>query len=511
MSLATFKPRSLTPEPINTSFAFKPINVSVEGDRMYLETATSIGRYSSRNNWIHHDTIGEVHYAIGRTAKLAGYGILIPERTNALGQVVESRDEGVVAEIVSGIYGTYGGLQGLLERYITLMKVTGEGYLIRVPGDGYWILSPDEIDASSFTSTGRVDLSKPIKWITAPVAAQSGGVNQFIIEVQPEDFLGRIWNPSKRFAHLADSPLGALNTVCEELTMLTNSIKGRLMSRFALSGLLLIPSEANDANIAGPTPGAEHSDKVISYLITMMSRNIMNHDDPLAHIPGILKAPGAVLETVRHMVFETAIDERDMELRAELAERILGGLDVQKQKSRDENANHWGDWANSEDELRVSVAPDLRALAHGALTKAILRRELMVRMWTPGRIAPWRVGVDLSEAAVRTNQAEDFRQAWDRGGIVNETAIRRSIGAKEDDASTGAEKVRAIGIKLQDPYLATYGLDEQKLFDWEKIKTTKPTGPAAGPGQPGRAGPGVGSPGSPGGQDRDTPKSRTPQ
>lgn len=504
------RPRALTPTRSDVHLAYKAIDVSQEGDRHYLETTTSIGRHSSRQSWKHYDTIPEAHYAISRTAKLAGFGILIPERTNALGQVTNTKDAGVVADIVSGIYGTFGGLQGLLERFETLMKVTAEAYLIRVPDDGYWLLSPDEIDAQSFTSTGKVDLTKPIRWITASVTSHSGERNQFVREIQPEDFLGRIWNPSKRFSDMVDSPLAALDTICEELIDLTDTIHARIKMRFALNGLLLIPSEANDANIAGPIPGQEHSDKVISYLIAAMSRNIQNHKDPLAAIPPIIKAPAVTLETFRHMIFETAIDERDMEIRAELIGRILSGLDVNKQQSTDnEGSTHWNAWASAQDEIRVSVKPDLRALC-AALTKAVLRTELLKRGWSAGQINPWRIGIDLSEAITQINQAEDFRQAFDRIA-VNEAAIRRSVGAKESDAPVGAEKIRIIGLKLQDPYLAVFGLDEAVEIDWDKVKTTKPTGPAAGPGQPGRAGPGVGSPGSPGSADRDTPKSKTPQ
>jgi hypothetical protein len=242
-----------------------------------------------------------------------------------------------------------------------------------------------------------------------------------------------------------------------------------------------------------------------------MTRNIMNHDDATAHIPAILKIPAAFVEGVKHIVFDTAIDERDLKLRGELIGRILTGLDVQKQQAQEnETSNHWSSWSNSEDERRVAVQPKLESLCW-ALTRAVLHAELRQRGWIDAKISPWRVGFDLSEASVTINQAENFRLAHDRGWI-NEEAGRRSIGAKSTDAMSPEEKVRWAGEKLKDPYLALYGLDGKDgiKIDWSKVSATKqPPGPQP-PGQGGKAGPGVGSPGSPSSRDSDAPKSKEP-
>lgn len=510
------RPRTLETPRGDTTFAYRGLNMRTEGDRQAVDSLVSVSRYSSRNGWKHYDGIGEVHYGISRSARIAGYANLKPERVNAIGRVEEERELGVLADIVSSIYSPFGGVRALVERFYTLMKISAEGYLIRIVEDGvqdgYWILSPDEIDSSSFTTNGRVNTENPIKWITAATSGISGDQTLFTREIQPEDFMGRIWNPSKRWTEMVDSPMTALDGVCTMLTDLTSTIHERIKSRFAMNGVFLIPNTMNDANIAGPKPTEQYSNKIITYLITLWTRNVYHHGNADASIPAILMGPPQDLEFVRHMIMETAIDERDMEIRAELIDRILDGLDVQKRKAKGgEGANHWDSWSDSEDEIRLAVKPDMQALSH-VLTRAILRKELTARGWTPGRIAPWRVGFDLSDAVTRTNQGEDFRQAFDRTWITAE-AGRRSIGAHESDAPKGEEYVRSVGLKLADPYLSLYGIDGTGSIkiDWDKVKTTKPTGPAAGPGQPGRAGPGTGSPGSPGSAERDTPKARTPQ
>lgn len=498
------------------SFAYRDINVSTEGDRGYLDTVTTISRYTARNHWRWYDEIGEVHYGISRTAKVAGYARLLPQRVNMVGVVTDTKDEGTVAEIVAGIYGKFGGLRGLIERYFTLMKITGEGYLIRVVeggvADGYWILSPDEIQGTTLPG-GKIDTTKPIKWITAITTGRGEEASQFVREIQPEDFLGRIWNPSKRWVDMVDSPMSALSGQCEMLKTLTDGIMGRLRSRFALAGILLIPSEINDANIAGARPGEEHSDKVLSYLITLMTRNVMNHEDATAFIPALLKGPAVALEAVRHVILDTLLAETDIKLRGELIDRILDGLDVQKSQVKGgEGQNHWGSWSSAEDERRIAVQPDLEALMN-ALTRAILHKELQKRDWVAGKIAPWRVGFDLSEAAVKTNQAEDFRLGWDRGWLSAE-AGRRTIGAKDSDKMGDEEYVRWVGRQLSDPYLATYGIDGKNgiKIDFDKVAVTQPKpGPDGEAGKSsGKVGPGTGSPGSPSGGDSDKGRSKRP-
>lgn len=516
-TLRTYEPKARIPEMVTApaSFAYRRVDLTKPEDRTFTNSLVSASRWRSANNWRWYDGIGEVHYGISRSARVAGYGNPVPERINAVGTVTDQREQGVLAEIIAGIYAPWGGVRGLIERYYTLMKVPAEAYLIRVRDDegledGYWFLSPDEIDSDSFTGTGEVDTSKPVKWITANIkGGVDGQTNTFSREIEVGDFIGRVWNPSKRWVDMVDSPMEALSGLCETLTVLSDTMLGRLRQRFALSGVLLIPSEINDANIAGARPGDEHADKVLNYLITVMTRNVTNHQDALAHIPALLKGPADALEAFRHVILDSSIAAEDLAYRGELIGRILDGLDVQKRKVKGgEGANHWDSWSDSEDEIRLAVRPDLESLGN-ALTRAVLRPALIARGWTPGQIKPWRVGFDLSEAVTRTNQAEDFRQGADRGWI-SAKAGRRSIGAKESDAPTGDEEIRIVGRILQDPYLATFGLSEAPRIDWDKVKTTKPTGPAAGPGGQGKSGPGVGSPGSPGSRDSDAPKSKTP-
>jgi hypothetical protein len=138
---------------------------------------------------------------------------------------------------------------------------------------------------------------------------------------------------------------------------------------------------------------------------------------------------------------------------------------------------------------------------------------LKERKWEPGKITPWRVWFDLSEASTQINQAENFRLAWELGQIGDDAA-RRSIGAVKTDAPTPEEKVRWAGWVTKDPYLLTFGLDGKDgiAIDWDKVGASKkPPGPTSAGGEGGKVGPGSKPAGSPSSRDSDTPKAKEPE
>ena len=248
----------------------------------------------------------------------------------------------------------------------------------------------------------------------------------------------------------------------------------------------------------------------LNYLITIMTRNVAAHEQGMSQIPAILKGPQDALEAVRHIILDPQIAETDIKIRADLINRILDGLDQQKGAATGgENTSHWGMWAVSDEERRITVQPDLDAMCQG-LPKMVLWKALLDRGWDPAKVRRWRVGYDLSQAGVKTNVAEDARQAWDRG-VVNAEFVRRSIGAGDNDKMDNDEYTRWVGLKMTDPVLATYGLEGIEVSTLPVRASTKEPGPNAdSEGDPSKVGPGVGDPGSPGSRDSDAPKSEEP-
>jgi hypothetical protein len=482
------------------------INLASDDDRKYLDAVTNTSRNVSSKAWSHHDNIGEIHYAVSRSARLAGYARLFAYQIEEDGTAGPEVNDGLAGDIVRGIYSPYGGTRGLIERYFALMKVPADSYLIRVSDtdgpDGYHFLSSHEIDGSSLDTMAR-DEFRGIRWITLP--ANTGATNRLVRDVPREDVLGRVWVPSARYVEMSDSPLFALETECDVLRTLTLSIKAKLKSRFAMAGLLFIPAEIQQAEISGLTnTGGQRVDDVLKYLISAMTRNVTNWDTAAALAPILLRGPGDAGEKIRHILLDREVFEADITLRAELVARILFGMDIQQQAvSGSKDANHWGAWAQGDDEKRVAVQPDLDNLAW-ALTRLVLHPQLEEAGMPPDQILKYRIGWDLAAASAKTNQQEDTRQAHDRG-YASGKALMRSAGLDEnDDELKGDEYVRWVGGKVRNARLMLWGLPEYDKIPWDDIEP-EPSTPGPPPDADGTdplVGPGVGDPGSPNNEKR---------
>jgi hypothetical protein len=506
--------------PLDVALAHQSIDINKEIDRNYLNAIVSDPSGDAPQSWLNFRRIGEVRYAVTRSARLAGYNRFVAAEVNSRGEIVQTKDSGVEAELVQSITSRFGGVRGLMERYYTLMQVPGQGFLTKVRDgldgtgnlDGYWVLSASEVQQEGDVEA-RARAKDPITWRMKRSGSRNGNASM-TRQIRAEDFLGRLWTPDHEFTQDVNSPLQSINSMCEQLNTLTESISGRLRQRFTHAGILLIPNEINDAAISGntPTDGKFSHDKVMNYLIHVMTTNVVNHAQGMAAIPILLKGPAAVLDMVRHITEESTIAETDLTLRAELIGRILTALDQPSGSTTDgEGENHWRSWKTADDERRIAVVPHVEAFCH-ALTRMTLWPQLEGRNRKPGDIMKWVVWYDLSRADVRANQEESARQLWDRVG-VSTAYLRGLAGAGDDDAPVGDDYVRQVGVIIKNPILACHGLEGVEV-DWDRAaawgKTPGPT--ADSPADEQEVGPGTGDPGSPNPADRDSdkPKSKEP-
>lgn len=494
--------------------AYREIDIADQADREWLTALVGISRHSSADAWKNYRRIGEVRYALARSQRIAGYAKLSASKFDPGGKKVSKAERGVVAEIVDSITSRFGGTRGLIEKFYLLRMVPGEAYLIRLrdkPGaepDGYWFLSPSEL--STPTTDTASALTDPLRWTTARKRT-SASTSAFDRTILQEDFYGRVWAPDGEYTDECDSPMQGINGLCDQLWDLTVSVQERLRSRLAMNGLLLIPMEMNDAAVSASVPvGTYSSNKVLNYFIHVMTHNLVHSGDAKAKMPIAAMGPAEVLDKLKWVIEDFQIQETDLKLRAELIGRILDGLYQSKPQAQgNEGASHFQAWTNGDEERRIAVAPDLDSLCH-ALTRMVLRKELLERNWEPGKIMPWRLTWDLSDAQVKSNQGEDTRQGWDRGWVNAEFA-RKQMGATDLDKMDDAEYARWVGVKTGNPYLACYGLEGIKA-DWDIVAGFgSKTGPdPKSQGEPEKAGPGTGNPGSPDDDDSDTPKTERP-
>ena len=495
--------------PGASAFAATPIDLTRPEDAVWASAVLSASRAKSKTSWDWYDKLGEIHYGVGRQARIGGYAKLRVCKLEPNGDIGEEVTGGLAGEIGDSLYSPYGGTRGFVERFLTLMKVPADSYLIECRNgkdvDGYDFVSADEIRIAEKTNLLETRSGANIQRITLPAKSRWGDVTGEE-RLSPAQFLGRVWRPSSRYVDLPDSPLAALDTSCEVLHLLTIGLRAKLLSRLASNGVFYVPSEVNDARSAAPTgePGEFHQNKVLNELIKAAVFAARNPDSPEAAIPIFMTGPGVHAEQFRHIVMDQQLYETDMKLRAELIDRILTGLDIMPSQVKGANeASHWASWSASDDEMRVSVQPDLETLCW-ALTRLVLWRRMKDAGQKPGAIMKHVVWYDLSRSVSTVNPAEGARQAFDRI-LISPPAARKMQGLSERDKPDAVEYIRMLGVKIADPYLATFGMSEQEQFDWERIGSVK-TGPAPDSTAPdSQVGPGKGNPGSPADNKSKTP------
>lgn len=486
-----------------------------EYDGNYFRTMLGYSKHIGRKPWEWYENIGEIHYAVSRGARIAGYARIYACKRNPDGTPGEELKGGLAHDIAMGIESPFGGVRGLISRFYTQAKVPGDSILVRITDragqlEGYDFLCADEIDlggsveASLVSTGGKFAPGTKMQRFTSP-KTQDG--QRLARPLRAEDVLGRVWRPDARYVDCSDSPMLPLQTECELLHLLTVGLKAKLTSRLALNGILFVPSQLNEVQYARHDGKSSKSEgmTMIDRLLAAATHAVLNYDKPEAAVPIMVAGDKDLAEAIKFITVDRELYETDMRLRQELIDRILMGLDVQPVDVKGMgDSNHWSAWAVSDDERRVNVQPELETFCWAA-TRMILHREMQEAKRTPKSILNTMLWYDLTDANVKTNMAEDARQLRDRI-LIGPAATRRMSGVKETDKPTEIEEIRQIGVEMGDPYLATFKMTEAEHIDWDKVAVQPKPGPdgavtGARPKVSGGTGPSSKGP---------TPKSDTP-
>ena len=512
MPVKEFRRSSASRMP-NEMVAAATVDVTNPNQMLKLRAVHVVSKTRTNRAWDWYDKIGEVRYSLNKSAKVAGHAVLHPvkRRGATLGAKIENGS--VIDPIVAGIWSPNGGQRGLIETFYKLMRMHGQAHLIRLPRN-----SDSSSGGYDFISDEELDVDADGVWrITLPISMMAGFSDTDLkkatrVKIEPEDYLGRVWVPHPKYSDMPDSPMYALDTVCEELHLLTLGVKAKLMSRLALAGVWYIPSEVSEVNKSYTTQEENaprySTDEVINAIILSLLHNVTSHGDASAQFPIIMRGPGDQAENVRFITIDQQVFEIDIRLREEALTRILQGLDSKPEAVKgNSESNHWNTWATSADDLRENVMPDLEMLCW-TLEQLIIVPEAERLGIDVEEVGLW---FDLASATARPNLGEDARLGRD-GGYVSGKGARELNGISEEYAPSEEEYVRWLGAKMGDPYLATFALPVQAKIDFEKVGMANDPTPGPDPlPKPGKVGPGnPGSDGTTGKTDTNKPRSKRP-
>lgn len=341
-----------------------------------------------------------------------------------------------------------GGQPELIRQLGLNLSVAGEGYIVgrtvREPVDGgepvdresFDVYANDELQQAS---SGGIEIVEPGK--------TSGGT-----PLGADDFLLRVWRRHPRRRMQADSSMRAILDECEELRILSGSIRASGLSRNN-AGVLLVPIELSrpsptDADDVPVDVSAEpKEDKVTGPLIESMTTPISDPSSAAAVVPHVLRGKAEYLKEVRRIDLSREIDATAVSLRGELIERIAYGLDVPPEVITGKaDVNHWTAWQIAEETYQAHVEP-LAQLIADALAIGYLRPMLRAYgQWDVALIERVVLGLDPSNLVSHPNRAADAKDAH-REFAISDEALRRYLGMAEADAPGDEELQRRLGVQ----------------------------------------------------------------
>lgn len=334
-----------SPQPQKYS-TFRTITAS--GQRINASDKKAVAQVVDRkvNNrwqeeaWDYFDAIGEIKYAYtvfsNVLSRIRLYSAYVDDDRDSPTPIRESpaSEEARLAteKAMKRVFGN-GNQSQLLRKAGLNILVVGECYLVNElvyeggrTKEKWRIVSTDELVA---VGKGGLALRKskdvkPADYVTLP----------------PSAFIGRIWKEHPRFTDEPDSAMKSLCDICNELLLLSRTVRSTARSRLN-AGVFFVPDELSvsydsptdapdiDADVEDYTE--EEDQELEEALIELFSTPVTDESSIYSLIPVILRGPADMGEKLKHITFERAFDTELSDRADRALERILQGLDMPKE------------------------------------------------------------------------------------------------------------------------------------------------------------------------------------
>lgn len=406
---------------------------------------------------LYYDQIGEISFTSKFLARQIGRVRFYPARKGTDG-TIEEITEGVAADLLNQIQDPGGGQSQLLFDFGRLMFITGEGVLFSYRDGTRWkFLWKDEVKIRDDGSAVRLDANQK--------ETNEVGVGY------------RFWTPHPRHSDEPDSPMRSVMDICEELILLTLSVRSTATTRLT-NGVFVVPTEIS------PSPSGTGGDEdpennpLLADWIEHVSAQKENVGSAEAAVPFLLEAGYEYLDKVAWIkTHDPATDYMEKDLRLEALKRLSLSLDMSPEDLMGyTDANHWTSRSVQLDRWRM-FGYNKAELWASSLNDAYLRPALEQAGEDPADVL---IGFDDSQVVISPDRTEDALKAQAQG-IINGKAARTALGWKESDKLDGEEKEEFFALKLREPLL----LDgEMALPARGPLPSTNGRNPEDGPPEP---------------------------
>jgi hypothetical protein len=400
--------------------------------------------------WTFFDQIGEVRYgaryygnSLSRLRFYIGWRESASEPVTPINideppAGLDRQQYDLAVNTLSRLHSTDGSVAELLRAYGVNVFVAGEGYLVgRV--------NPDtDSEQWEFLSVDQVIWHEQ-QWKLRN--SPNDSPDRYVALDPESDVVIRVWLPHPRFSNEADSPMRAVLTICEELLLLSASVRASALSRVP-AGILLMPDTmlegGPDTVIEGDgTDGEAVADRTLNDIVEHFITPIADPESASAVVPHILTGDPQDLAQVRLIEPSRQVDQVAASQRAELLVRLANGVDLPPEVLQGMgNTNHWSAWLIDEQSFRTHIAPAAQLFAN-ALTEGLIWSALR----SSGASVDERlvVGFDAADLVThpdRKNNAKDGHASL----VISDEAYRRALGFADEDAPDEEEYVRRVAL-----------------------------------------------------------------
>jgi len=379
----------------------------------------------------YYDQIGEIRFASQFYAKLLSRVRFFPATLEDDGSLTPI-ESGPPVELLDRIQDPGGGKSQIQYDYGRLMFITGEGVLF-----GYRLETDEE--------------RWKFLWKDEVKRLDNGLYVRLTFDKRETDDIGiayRFWNPHPRHSDEPDSPIMPVMQICEELIILTDSVRGTATTRMT-NGLMVLPQEISPPAAEPIGDEDPENNPFLADYIEHIQNQIENPGSAASKAPFLLEGGYEYLDGVRWVqTHDPQTDYMEKDLRVEAIKRLGLGMDFNPEFLLGmTDANHWTAKQVVHDQWRTHGVPVGNRFAVD-LNQVYLRPAL-----AEADYGNWRnivIGMDDSQVVISPDRTEDADKALDRIAIGFE-GYRELKGIPESMAPSDEEKQFLAALKLRQP------------------------------------------------------------
>lgn len=381
-----------------------------------------------RETWNFYHALGEVQFAIGTwLANSVSRCRLIAAELVPGGDEPTPIKEGPYADLMQSLAGGIGGQAAMLKKLAVHLSIPGDSYLVGEDELGMGNLETMKWRVYSSTECRIIQRAPDLRY-------QVQEYEGMWRDLAAESLVVRIWYPDDELSWLAASPAQAALSIMREVDYYNRYIVAILLSRLALNGLLLIPSEAT---IPTRPEFKDAADPFVAEIIDVATKSIANPGSASAAVPMPIRMPADMIEKVKHLTFATPIEEKIQEHRQAALGRLATALNIPSDILNDQRQmNHWGQWQMEESGIKTYISPLVEVICYGLLIGFMkpMANVAGLDMKGPngGQIVVW---YDTSELTKQPDRIKETEELYDRGE-ANGESLRREAGIEESDKPT---------------------------------------------------------------------------